>query len=68
MPHGPRHYFCDNERAALHVPHVPGLNWAELPDGRLYSRERKGEFVYCDACLVDPTSPVELEAPPGKPT
>lgn len=66
MSHSNGEFFCDNEQCALHVPHIPGHNWAQLPDGRMFSRARTGEKVYCDVCHADPCAPVRLELTPGE--
>lgn len=56
-----RTWFCSNPRCALHVPHELGRHWAELPDGRLFSRAQSinGEYL-CDACRVDASRPVSI--------
>jgi len=51
-------YFCDNPRCYLHVTLIPGHNWAELPDGRLFSRGVHNGKNLCDVCRTDETNPV----------
>lgn len=54
-------YFCNNPECALCVPYQAGRDWAELPDGRLFSRSLSNGVFLCDACLVDPSRPVTLD-------
>lgn len=54
-------YFCNNLACALCVPYQAGRDWAELPDGRLFSRSLSAGVFLCDACLVDPCRPVRLD-------
>lgn len=54
-------YFCTNPECALRVPYQAGRDWAELPDGRLYSRSLSNGVFLCDACLIDPSRPVKLD-------
>lgn len=56
-------YFCNNPKCALCVPYQAGRDWAELPDGRLFSRSLSNGVFLCDACLVDPSRPVRLDIP-----
>jgi hypothetical protein len=56
-------FFCDNPHCALHVPFMPGRQWAELADGRLYSRSEVNGRMLCDACRADIAQPVVLRRP-----
>ena len=56
-------FFCDNPRCALHVPFMPGRQWAELADGRWYSRSAVSGRMLCDACRSDIAQPVLLHRP-----
>lgn len=53
-------YFCSNPECALCVPYQAGRDWAELPDGRLFSRSLSDGVFLCDACLSNPENPVKL--------
>ena len=58
--------FCANPSCVLHVSaedaNVVGRgDWATLPNGLIFAREKVDDQFYCHACAEDPTHPPTFE-------